>query len=166
MLHELPLEVQEKIYNLLQIVDLQNLSCCSYKLDDTLKEYLWTCVKIRKSNLLDHCFGDNIRLKNVRHAQILRIVAHSHENEQRKVIRRNFNRILKYCNPKVLYAFLTISDVLEGILNMCSLTAFLSLSAQGHWVCFHFCVIIFSVLKICVQSEGACCFSCLFDCRF
>ena len=123
MLHLLPPEVQEKIYKDLKVSDLQNLACCSYKFDGILKQFLWVNVKVKKIHLLDQDFNSRNRLKNLKHAQRVRIVAHAQEADERKSISRNFNRILKYCNPKVLHACLNISDVLDGIVNMCNLTA-------------------------------------------
>ena len=79
---------------------------------------------MNQASLLDPHLHENVRLKNVRHTHTLHVVAHTHQHEQRKAIENNFNRILKYCNPKVLHASLHMSPaVLEGVVRLCSLTA-------------------------------------------
>ena len=122
MLVQLLPELLEKVLDHLSRADLHNLSTCNSALNQRLKRFLWTTVRISISNILRHdIMKQPSLLNNFTYTKTLHLTnenmgAYSSDSKGvQELLVRSSNLILEHCNLEVLHSTFTSDGIFRGV---------------------------------------------------
>jgi len=126
MILQLLPELLEKVLDLLLQKDLINLSSCNSALNESLREHLWSTVKIPINKLLCYDFrADPSLLRNfkyIRKLYFFGVTLPVTWKEMGELVVSNYNTILECCDPDMLCSTFSSNDVFDRICRLDRLT--------------------------------------------